>query len=307
MRGLIRLNANEADDAAKLKYESREKTFMKNNLLRYAILAFLMCAVGLTNIAAQDEETNGNVVTFSKIKAKDDYDHAETSTDQFRCGDSIYAQADFEEPVSAADGYTVSILFDEELVVQEKMNGAGKGTKMSIGVDLLPNDASRVDYPTATIIYADALLRKLDAGTHHVQVAVSVGADHDTIAVGEFQFDTRRGCEAQFARVKRRLDADIARMQKPQQQQQPSKPTAQPAQNGRVKFVNKCDETRSFSFWYEGQFHYGRIVSANSEETTDLRVGTKIFMNTAGGEKHVYTVQPGAGEDGWGQQVATCQ
>lgn len=298
-------------------------------LFIFAVMIFAAIAATTTAVSAQKKSSpnaSRNWMVFNTYQTVTEERSANT---KFSCQSAgVYATAKFTMPVDLSDGFYVTLATAGEIIIQHKMTVEVAPKQIrSIMVDLVPDWDADLGFPDATLDYSRKLLTELNPGVHKITVAVSVGeGDDEQIAAGEFTFDNRRGsCEERYARVEKliggdtpddggdgddpsaTIEEDTQETRPPSRPQMPKQEPQKPVQNGRVKFINNCDEQRFFDFWLGTQFRYGAIVSPNTEQTTDLEVGTKIFLRTANGDKLVHTVQPGAGDDGWGQQVATCQ
>lgn len=252
---------------------------------------------------SKTRNNDDNWVTFSKIQAGST-ERSNATIKSFGCGDSIYATANFAEAVDVSDGFTVSILVDGDVVRQEKMNG-GAATEVTetIHIELVPDDNAQVRYPTATILYAETLLKKLSAGKHAIQLAVSIGGDDDIIAVGEFQFNNGAGCPARFERAKRKLNRDIAKLKETQREQnrqtveeteetetesettQTEQRPTQTARNVEVELINTCSETRDFYLKTpDGNLIVvTRPAGYSQGELRTVPVGTEVYLKAVEG------------------------
>lgn len=301
------------------------------------ILAIIIFAVSATSAFAQDETENW--VTFSKSPDLSN-EASNHSINKFGCSDSIYAKANFRPMVDTENGFTVTILVDEEVVVQEKMNGGSAASVTeTIHVELVPDDKSFVRFPTATIIYAETILTKLSSGKHTIQIAINPGTDYDTLAVGEFEFDNRSGCDTRFARAKRKLNGDIADLQRkqtdgrkqpveqveerqtqtqsrretqqqeqqntvPSQREEPRPEPAKPVENPEVEIYNSCGDTR----YLQIEFPSGSTENLNFHGTREYPrypLGTKIYVVTDGNKELIDTVVANPSNTSYGRQVIT--
>lgn len=294
-----------------------------------AIIALFIFALAATS-AAFAQSDNDNWVTFSKIQAGSN-ERSNATIKSFGCGDSIYATANFSEAVDVSDGFTVSIFVDGDVVRQEKMNGgATTSVTETIHVELVPDDNAVVRYPTATILYAQTLLKDLSAGNHKIEIAVNPGTEYDTLATGEFQFNNASGCKQRFERAKRKLNKDIAELERRQkemseqkteeveedndstqqqqeEQQRPTQTESKKTTMVEIQLQGSCGTSRLVTIVNNPASSYPQkdtLWVGNGSDSRRVPVGAEIYLKAEEGSDTVLIYKVGSASR---QTVKVCQ